>query len=82
MQFKRFLLIFCCCFVYRTDFTSGNITINGRSRDLKLFRSQAAYIMQNGLLHSHITAWEAMHFSVHLKIGEQLKHEEKKQRVS
>lgn len=78
----RFLLICYCCFVYRTDFTSGNITINGRSRNLKLFRSQAAYIMQNGLLHSHITAWEAMHFSVNLKIGEQLKHEEKNQRVS
>lgn len=68
--------------MYRTDFSSGNITINGRKRDLKLFRSQAAYIMQNGLLHSHITAWEAMYFSVNLKIGEQLKQEEKKQRVS
>lgn len=72
--------MFNCC--YRTNLTSGNITINGRPRDLKLFRSQAAYIMQDDLLQTHITVYEAMHFSVNLKIGNQLKHSEKKERVS
>lgn len=46
-----------------------------------MFRSQAAYIMQDDLLQMHITAWEAMYFSVNLKIGNQLKRIEKKQRV-
>lgn len=71
--------IFVIC---RADFTSGTITINDRPRDLKLFRNQAAYIMQDDLLHSHITAWEAMYFAVNLKIGSQLKRNEKKLRVS
>lgn len=38
--------------------------------------------MQDDLLHSHITAWEAMYFAVNLKIGNQLKRSEKKLRVS
>lgn len=67
---------------YTTNLTGGSITINGHERDLKRFRSQAAYIMQDDLLQMHITVWEAMFFSVNLKIGSQLKRAEKKQRVS
>lgn len=67
---------------YSTNLASGTITINGRSRDLKKFRNQAAYIMQDDLLQMHITVWEAMFFSVNLKIGSQLKRSEKKERVS
>lgn len=67
---------------YTTNLASGTITINGHARDLKRFRGQAAYIMQDDLLQMHITVWEAMHFSVNLKIGSQLKRAEKKQRVS
>lgn len=66
---------------YTTNIASGRISINGRSRDLKKFRSQAAYIMQDDVLQMHITVWEAMFFSVNLKIGSQLKRGEKKQRV-
>lgn len=66
---------------YTTNLASGSIRINERSRDLKKFRSQAAYIMQDDLLPMHITVWEAMYFSVNLKIGSQLKRSEKKQRV-
>lgn len=65
----------------RGDYTSGIIKVNGRTRDLKLFRSQSAYIMQDDLLQTHITVWEAMYFSVNLKIGSQLKQSEKKERV-
>lgn len=67
---------------YSTNLASGTITINGRARDLKRFRSQAAYIMQDHALQLHITAWEAMYFSVNLKIGSQLNYAEKKERVS
>lgn len=67
---------------YTTKLESGTITINGHARDLKQFRSQAAYIMQDDLLQMHITAWEAMYFSVNLKIGSQLNRIEKKQLVS
>lgn len=67
---------------YSTNLASGTITINGRSRDLKKFRNQAVYIMQDDLLQMHITVWEAMFFSVNLKIGSQLKRSEKKERVS
>ncbi|XP_031623111.1 ATP-binding cassette sub-family G member 4-like [Contarinia nasturtii] len=66
---------------YSTNLASGTITINGRPRDLKRFRSQAAYIMQDHVLQPHITAWEAMYFSVNLKIGSQLNYTEKKQRI-
>lgn len=66
---------------YTTKLASGTITINGKARDLKRFRSQAAYIMQDDLLQMHITVYEAMFFSVNLKVGSQLKRIEKKQRV-
>lgn len=65
----------------RTNLDSGNITINGQPRDLKIYRRQTGYIMQNDALHTHITAWEAMHFSVNLKIGNNLNKHEKKSRV-
>lgn len=70
------------CAGYTTSLASGSITINGRSRDLKRFRNQAAYIMQDDQLQMHITVWEAMFFSVNLKIGSQLKRAAKKERVS
>lgn len=67
---------------YTTKLASGTITIDGRSRDLTSFRNQTAYIMQTEVLQMHITVYEAMYFSVHLKIGSQLKLAEKKERVS
>lgn len=70
---------FCCC---RTETMNGLVTVNGRSRDLRLFRRQVAYIMQEGVLQQHITVWEAMFFSASLKIGGQMTKAEKKRRVS
>lgn len=67
---------------YTTNIASGTIKINGRCRDLKRFRRQVVYIMQDCELQMHITVWEAMYFSVNLKIGSQLKHDEKTERVS
>lgn len=67
---------------YTTKLFSGTITINGRSRDAKKFRNQTAYIMQDAPLQMFITVWEAMNFAVNLKIGSQLKHRDKKERVN
>lgn len=67
---------------YTTKITSGTIKINGRCRDIRRFRRQVAYIMQDCELQMHITVWEAMYFSVNLKIGPQLKLGEKQERVS
>lgn len=66
---------------YITNLASGTITVNGRCRDLKRFRCQSAYIMQECQLQMHLTVWEAMFFSINLKIGTQLKRTEKKERV-
>lgn len=67
---------------YTTKFTSGSIQINGQTRNLRRFFNQTTYIMQDIQLHSHITVWEAMYFSINLKIGAHLKGAEKKKRVS
>lgn len=67
---------------YTMNIASGTIKINGRCRDLRRFRRQVVYIMQDCELQMHITVWEAMYFSVNLKIGSQLKHSEKTERVS
>lgn len=66
---------------YTTNLSSGTITVNGRCRDLKRFRYQSAYIMQECQLQVHLTVWEAMFFSINLKIGAHLKRTEKKERV-
>lgn len=66
---------------YTTNLASGTITVNGRCRDLKRFRCQSAYIMHECQLQMHLTIWEAMLFSINLKIGTQLKRNEKKERV-
>lgn len=68
--------------VYSTNLVTGKITINGRKRDMTLLRRQTAYIMQDHLLQAHITVWEAMYFSVNLKVGNYLSSLEKKNRVS
>lgn len=62
---------------YITKLTSGTILINGRQCKDRQF----AYIMQDCQLQMHITAWEAMSFSISLKVGAQLKYAEKKERV-
>lgn len=67
---------------YTTNITNGSISINGQPRDLKQFRRQTTYILQNNYLHMHITVWEAMFFSINLKIGDQLNDVEKQERVS
>lgn len=62
---------------YITKLTNGTITANGyQCKNLKI-----AYIIQDCQLQIHITVSEAMFFSINLKVGAQLKYNEKKQRV-
>ena len=58
------------------------MTINGQERNLKRFRRQTAYIMQDHDLHPFITVMEAMHFSANLKVGNEMTQADKKLRVS
>lgn len=67
---------------FTSNLTSGTITVNGTQRDLKRFRSQAVYIMQDCQLQMLLTVSEAMFFSANLKIGGQMTYAEKKERVS
>lgn len=67
---------------FSTHNVGGQITINGQQRNLKRFRRQTAYIMQDHDLHSFITVMEAMHFSANLKVGSEVSQADKKLRVS
>lgn len=64
-----------------SEFT-GEILINKQQRELKRFRRQSAYIMQDHDLQPHLTVLEAMHFSANLKIGTELSPASKKIRMN
>uniref|UniRef100_A0A8D8P3I1 ATP-binding cassette sub-family G member 4 n=1 Tax=Culex pipiens TaxID=7175 RepID=A0A8D8P3I1_CULPI len=61
---------------------TGEILINKQQRELKRFRRQSAYIMQDHDLQPHLTVLEAMHFSANLKIGAELSPASKKIRMN
>lgn len=62
----------------KTGLANGTITFNGHQCE----NPNIVYIMQNCELHMHITVWEAMYFSINLKVGEHMKNAEKTERVS
>lgn len=66
----------------RTFGYNGEVTVNGRPRDMKAFKSNVAFITQDTSLQPYLTVKEAMHFAANLKIGTQLKHCSKRERVS
>lgn len=68
--------------LFSTRNIQGEITVNGSPRELKKFYTQSAYIMQDTELQQFLTVMEAMHFSVNLKVGDQLGRSAKKERVS
>jgi len=63
---------------FRTDGTSGTITVNGYERNLSHFRKQSCYIMQDNALHENLRISEAMRFAANLKLDKGCK---KKQQI-
>lgn len=60
---------------------NGDILINDKPRDEKLFKKQSAYITQNHDLQPLLTVYEAMTFSANLNIGDEMSFPAKKRRV-
>ncbi|XP_055917320.1 ATP-binding cassette sub-family G member 1 [Eupeodes corollae] len=57
---------------YNASTATGQINVNRRPRQAKLFRRMSRYIMQNEVLDPHCTVQEAMILAAHLKLGNEL----------
>ncbi|GFG29227.1 hypothetical protein Cfor_09747 [Coptotermes formosanus] len=66
---------------YKTSGMSGSITINGHERNLSQFRKLSCYIMQDNQLHANLTVEEAMRVASNLKLGTDMRKEEKQEVV-
>lgn len=65
----------------RTNNIHGSITVNNCERDLRRYRRQTSYIMQDHDLQPMLTVMEAMHFSSSLRVGDELTAAMKKDRI-
>lgn len=69
---KRFFFI-----DLRTSKIEGSITMNGKERNISLFRKLSAYIMQDNQLHANLTVEEAMNVAANLKLSQEIQRSEK-----
>jgi ATP-binding cassette, subfamily G (WHITE), member 1 len=67
---------------FRTSKIEGSITMNGKERNLSLFRKLSAYIMQDNQLHANLTVEEAMNVAANLKLSQKVLRGEKMSVVS
>lgn len=56
--------------------------MNGKERNISLFRKLSAYIMQDNQLHANLTVEEAMNVAANLKLSQQVQRGEKLSVVS
>lgn len=56
--------------------------MNGKERNISVFRKLSAYIMQDNQLHANLTVEEAMNVAANLKLSQQVQRGEKMSVVS
>jgi len=69
--------IFAPFFKLRTTKIEGSITMNGKERNISVFRKLSAYIMQDNQLHANLTVEEAMNVAANLKLSQKVQRSEK-----
>lgn len=62
---------------YKASKIDGLITMNGKERNLSVFRKLSAYIMQDNQLHLNLTVEEAMNVAANLKLSQKVRSDEK-----
>jgi ATP-binding cassette, subfamily G (WHITE), member 1 len=67
---------------YRCPNATGTIMVNGRLRDMRLFRKMSRYIMQEDVHQKMLTVREALMIAADLKLGNDLTKSEKADVVS